>query len=188
MSELNKVTIIGSRRVSNEEFSLLRQLGYWLCKNGVDVVSGHAAGSDYAGELGALSAINENDKLIGHMEIWLPRQGFNGARSDGIHYFVLDEFMTNMAHGLLVANGVNLNYVADWTYPYLTRNVFQILTVDYSLTDMVIYCSDETKHGRVKGGTGYAVHLARTMSIPCFNIRKDTDRKQLKAFLQEKGV
>lgn len=188
MVDLKKATIIGSRKVSMEEFNLLRQLGYWLCKNGVDVVSGHAGGSDWAGEVGAQTAMNENHKLLGSMEIWLPREGFNGARSDGIHYFVLDAFMFNFAWELLDANGVKLNYVAEWTQQFFTRNVFQIVTLDYRCTDVVIYCSDETRTGTVKGGTRIAVHLARAMDIPCFNIRKESDRSALKTFLKEKGL
>jgi len=53
----------------------------------------------------------------------------------------------------------------------MARNYRQIMGVGkYPMVKCVICCANPTKDG-VKGGTGQAVRIAKSISVPVFNVR-----------------
>lgn len=190
-----KVTMIGSRDSNEEEDKLFVMLGHKVVSAGGMVISGGAIGKnslspDSASEKGALIAM-QSLGLTDRLQVILPWSGFPREAPkypDGKHYFLLDETMDALAEDFLRANQVVHHNIIGRGMPKLfRRNVYQILTMDYSMTDVVIFAAPE-KNGKVKGGTAVAVELARSFGVPTFNTRDPEQTKKLKAFLKERKV
>jgi hypothetical protein len=175
------ITIIGSRNISYTERNTLYLLSGKLARRGHTIVSGGAAGSDHAAYMGAIHAIPNPD-----IQIWLPWNGFSNYTVDNKQFYMLDDFMSDFAFNTLLDNGVSwINRIGPAIQKLYCRNVFQILTKDYSKTDLVIYCADVNKNNTVRGGTAIAVHLAWALGIPTFNIRNPDALKALTVHLQK---
>lgn len=180
---IQKLTIIGSRKITTAERNDLYRIAHYAVKRKIEVITGGALGSDHAAVVGANHSMDVHG--LGYLQVWLPWDGFMGYTVDGIHHFVLDDFMARFAYNTLLDNGVSwINRVGPAVQALHCRNVYQILTADYSQTDAVVYCADHTKQGKVKGGTGIAVHLAWSLGIPTFNIRIPEERIALQRYLQ----
>ncbi len=189
-----KVTLIGSRKSTINEDRTFIFLGYRIIKKGGKVISGGAIGEeslspDSAGEKGARIAMRELG-ITGRTEIILPWPGFpkeDPKYPDGVDYFILDDFMDKFAETKLQGIGtIHHNLIGRGMPKLFRRNVFQITTMDYSMTDCVIYASETNKKGEPKGGTAVAIKLARAFGIPNFNIRIPEELIALKEFLKER--
>ena len=178
-------TGIGSRDITEEEYSLLLRISKWVCSQGYTLRSGHALGSDSAFEEGASHHSGQDNR-----EIYIPYKNFKGNNvlSDLIDVSTwseestyLCECIARMARGGfwgLSIGGKNLH----------SRNVPQVLGKDLKTpSDFVLFCSDETKGGNVKGGTATAVKIAKAWGIPTFNIRGKSS-KEVYDFLLEQGL
>lgn len=128
-----------------------------MLKKGYILRSGGADGADTAFELGC-------NKANGLKEIYLPWPGFNNNLS------VL--YLTDNCKGSQEEQ-IARKYHPKW--PYLSptikrimiRNVYQVLGVTLNHPSKFILCY--TKDGKVIGGTGFALRLAKENNIPILN-------------------
>jgi len=147
---------IGARSTPQPVLILINQVAKVLADYGVILRSGGAPGADMAFERGC-------DCRGGKKEIFLPWKGFNKNRSS---FFEPPE---------------TAEQIAAWIHPHWravkpryrafhARNVQQVygLNLDNPV-DFVLFWAEE-KEGKVQGGTATAVHLAREMQIPTFNL------------------
>ena len=145
-------TGIGSRETPQEFLDMFERMGVWLGKRGGILRSGGANGADSAFERGA-------DNVQGKKEIYLPWKGFNGNTS---LLYTIDH------NAMVIAQNIhpNWNRLSDAAKKLMTRNTYQIIGYDNTLTDFVV-CY--TKDGKYIGGTSQAMKLADMYNIPIFN-------------------
>lgn len=164
------LTGVGSRDITQEEGERLKLIAYTLGRKGYLLRSGGAKGSD--------TCFEEvySDKGF-RKEIYLPWNGFNGL------YKGDDNFILNDYRAEEIASGIhpywsNLSQGAKKLH---SRNTYQVLGGGLDApSNVLVCCSDYDKDGIVKGGTRTAWLLAKSYSIPCFNIR---DGEQLELLL-----
>jgi len=137
--------------------------GYLFNKFGYILRSGAADGADAAFESGVPSAA--------HTEIYLPWRGFNNHPSP---LFTVDEEATKLAE----------NYHPAWdslspiTRLLMIRNGYQVL--GKNLNDPVEFIVCWTPGGKIKGGTGQALRIAKAFNIPVFNMAKQKDMDHIR--------
>lgn len=166
-------TGIGSRTISPSEYTTLVYIGKTLKGEGWTVRSGGADGSD--------SAFGEADPEGDHFVPWR-----DFAKLKGLHEINVNQFQPKI---LERANQIASEYHPIWNSlkPAVqllhARNVFQILGHNLdNPSKFVVLCADQDKNG-VKGGTGQSVRLARSLNIPCFNIRIEEDLIRIQKWL-----
>lgn len=165
--KLIKYAGVGSRACNATELGLIQKISQHVANRNWLLRSGGAKGADSAFEWGCQQA-------LGHKEIFIPCSPFNGRQSGDMDVFNIpfdmDVFETYVSkiHPNPQALLQPKNRFALLAH---TRNVYQILgpNVDDPV-DLVIYCANE-HNGVVAGGTATAVHLARSLEIPTYNLR-----------------
>lgn len=166
---------VGSRETPFEVLRLMKHMGAALAMHGWTLRSGHAPGADQAFEEGARLG-------RGKMEIYLPWDGFEGARHDGVSYFTgfgtpeLGEKATRIAAHFHPA----WNNCPDGAKKMHTRNVQQVGGRNLDTAIDMIICW--TKDGKGGGGTGQAIRIAKHYDIPVFDLAVHTE-KQVQDFI-----
>lgn len=140
---------IGSRKTPQEVCEICTELASKLSNTHI-LRSGGASGADLAFELGASQT-----------EIYLPWRRFNGNSSN----LYLNYPISHPSISKNVPRAVKLLF---------SRNIQQVLGHDFSTPSKFLICW--TEEGKVLGGTGFTIGIARQNSIPVFNLGS----KQLK--------
>lgn len=143
---------IGSRNTPIHVQQLMAQIAEELSDKWI-LRSGHADGADKAFESGCK----------GEKEIYLPWAGFNGSR-DRSHIVMPPGEAAKIASKFHPAWG----RLSDVVKLLHTRNVFQILGADLSSPAHMVICW--TQDGKGSGGTGQAIRIAQSASIPVFDL------------------
>lgn len=158
-------TGIGSRETPSEVLEIMAKIGYRLAELNWTLRSGHAPGADQAFEMGAKLA-------AGNMEIFLPWDGFEKARHDGVNYYTPSKYFSDEIYGeaYRVAEKAHPNWDAcnSWARALHTRNVFQVGGPNLDIKSDMIICW--TKDGKRGGGTGQALRIAKPLDIPIFDL------------------
>lgn len=121
----------------------------------------------------------KQQKIESNSKIFLPWKGFNG--SDSKLYLESFPEKTIEAAQELAIKYYHSKSMTPKTLKYMTRNVMQIL--DSSLCNPVNFVVCYTKDGKVSGGTGQALRIAKDHNIPIYNL---FHKEQTRKFLEEK--
>lgn len=159
---------IGSRETPVEVQQRMARMAMVLGKLGWTLRSGHAPGADQAFEYGA-------KQVQGKMEIYLPWDGFEGARVDNKSYFsgFISTDLEVKAIRIAADNHPNWSACSDGARKMHTRNVQQIGGRELNVAVDLVICW--TKNGSGAGGTGQAIRIAQREKIPVFDLFKHTD-------------
>lgn len=114
----------------------------------------------------------------------LPWENFEGFSAKDDRNYLLDDFMNDFAYNTLFDCGVVwINKLSQGIRKLYQRNVFQVLTIDWTKTDVVFYYAPVTRTGAPKGGTAIAVRFAEALGIPTFNLGEPDQRRAALEFL-----
>ena len=102
----------------------------------------------------------------GKKEIYLPYRYFRRHPSD------LYE-MTKEARAIAREHHPNWGILSNTGWDFMTRNVYQVLGYDLKTPSLFIVCW--TPGGKVVGGTGQALRIAKTYKIPVLNFGNMSD-------------
>lgn len=174
-------TCVGSRETQTWVDPLMFIIGWILADKGIRTVSGGAVGPDGCFEAGARSYMVAK-KIPNLIEIHLPKDYSNGRPSHSPYYHTINETGMAIATTVLIDSGIMpwIVKVQDYVKKLHCRNVFEVLTVDMTGTDMLIcFAKEDRDKGTVGGGTRSAVLLARHFGIPVFNLAFMEDREML---------
>lgn len=161
---------IGPRKTPPGVCETMTEIASNLSSSGWLLRSGHAHGADQAFEAGA-----------GDMEIYLPWEGFNGARSNGRDTGYLE--VTPTQAEIAIRHHPAWDRCSDGAQMLLARNVPIILGQD--LDDPVDCVITWLPKPDYKGGTRHALKIASTYGVPVFNIKIPADQEALVAFLNQ---
>jgi hypothetical protein len=141
----------------------MERMGELLAKEGWGLRSGAAAGADSAFEEGFLRVIGAK------RAIYLPHEGFNGRRSDGISTFGprTDE-IGKEAEKIALALHPKGEELSGFARGAMTRNAYQLLGYELNAPSQIVICY--THGGGEVGGTGQSLRLARERKIPVLNL------------------
>ncbi len=148
---------VGARTTPAGVLSDMTVMAGWLARTGWHLSSGGASGADSAFAKGAPA---------GQRTIWLPWRGYNGLRGPDCR--VLSA--AAMAACMEVAAGLHPAW--DRCPPAVrklhARNAAVLLgdTLDRPVDAVVAF----TAEGRVEGGTGMAIRIAKARGIPVLNL------------------
>lgn len=164
-------TGIGSRKTPDDVLLTITQLSQALSDRGWLLRSGHAQGADRAFEHGARNKeiylrwddFNTNESS--------PEQGYKRLKPTALMLEIAKEHHPNWAACSQVAKLLHM------------RNVCQVLGGDCKTpTDMVVCW---TPNGSGSGGTGQAIRIAATYSIPVFDLAIPSDWGALEHFVEK---
>ncbi|WWC81775.1 hypothetical protein [Burkholderia phage vB_BpP_HN03] len=164
---------IGSRETPDDVLAIMEDVGFQLAELGFMLRSGGALGADTAFEQGA-------KRGNGAMEIFIPWNGFNGHGSDEHH--IIPPFYVD--HVTMAGN-----YHPNWAACKMaarklhTRNLYQVLGIDLEDHSDFVICW--TKGGQRQGGTGQALRVASTYSIPIFDLALEPAYEELDIFVNK---
>lgn len=146
---------IGSRKIPQESFNRLVEVGQFMAESGFVLRSGHAEGSDSAFEIGC-------DKANGEKEIFLPWKGFNG--SDSKFYSISKD--SNLSVDTFHPSPSHLSRGARFL---MARNYYQVC--GYELTsDKSSFILYWTPNNELTGGTSQALRIAKANGIPALGL------------------
>lgn len=161
---------IGSRETPPEIEPLIEESAGFLSRLGFILRSGGAPGADTMFEM----------NCTGEMEIYLPWSKFNNNTSS----LIID----SMDHEIVYkAREIAKKYHQGWTYlspaakKLMTRNTFQVLGYDLKTPISFVVCW--TQGGKIAGGTGQALRIAKDMNIPIFNFFNKDSLYKLKVHI-----
>lgn len=188
------ITVIGSRNVPLEKWTLLMHITYHLFIHGHVIRTGGASGCDEAAFLGVKAAFlrEPKDVNLNNLEVYVPSITFHSESVPTSPFYkcfhTLTSYEREMALGMLVKTGVctYLDKLKEYVKTLFARNTKQVIANGIA-SDFVIYYAPEID-GVVKGGTRIAVMFARYYKIPTYNIALDDDLVRLREVLQEMGV
>jgi hypothetical protein len=157
---------IGSRKTLLKEQMLETKIATILEKKGYCLYSGHADGSDKAFENGVKDPINKR--------IIIPNKGYNGSES--IYFDVPEE-----------AYEIASQFHPVWLKlkPYVKKLIARtsVVILDYDLKTPVKFIVCWTPNGKVVGGTGQALRIAKHYNIRVFNLYFRDHIKELSKFI-----
>jgi len=160
----NWYTGIGSTKTPDTICKLMTQIAESLFKKNYSLRSGHAPKADQAFEKGSSSK----------NMIFLPWKGFEG--SDSIYYEVnLDAFkLAAKFHPIFkqLSRGAQL---------LIARDGYQILGHELDDPSKFIICY--TDNGKVNGGTGQGLRIAKFYNIPVYNLFFKNKKEELLSFI-----
>lgn len=153
---------IGSTVTPDDVLALMVEIGAAYGRRGWTLRSGGAPGADTAFEAGC-------DQVGGLKEIFLPTQGFNGRSAEvrGPGRFVhagVDQTAVELAKQYHPA----WNRVGSRGRMNHARNGYQALGRDLASPVELVICW--TLGGSGRGGTGQAIRICRSRSIPVFDL------------------
>lgn len=159
---------IGPRRLPADVAPVMTDIARMLFPTGWCLRSGHAEGADQAFEKGAPLK-----------EIFLPWEGFNGARSNGTDTGCLE--ITERQIEIAKAAHPAWEVCSSGAKKLLCRNVPILLgeTLDDPVEMVVTWLPRDD----YQGGTRHALNIASLYGIPVFDIRKSTDQADFLQFV-----
>ena len=162
---------IGSRRTPTEARSLIRELALELSSQGYTLRSGGAEGADTFFE-----------EAAGRKDIFLPWKGFNNrpCRSTGTRSEYI-QGPTDDAVALATRVIDNYNDRNQAVRMLLARNMHQVMGEDLKTPVEFVICW--TPDGKVVGGTGHAIKLARLKGVPVYNLARPKDVADLRSVI-----
>lgn len=152
---------IGSRKTPPDLIPTIDKLVMDLDTYGYALRSGAADGADTFFE----NKANPNTK-----EIFLPWKGFNGH--DSMLY-------NSLPRAMRIAEKFHPNFsmLNEAGRLLMARNAHQVL--GRNLDDPVAFVVCWTPDAKLKGGTALAIRLAKSLSIPVYNLARPGDHKKL---------
>ena len=153
---------IGARATPDAVLANMGVIAGWLARTGWHLSSGGADGADSAFAAGA---------PIGQRTIWLPWRGYNGHRGPDCRVLSAAEIAacTEIASPLHPA----WERCSPAVRKLHARNAAVLgLTLDRPVDAVVAF----TAEGRIQGGTGMAIRIAKARGIPVFNLGTMTPR------------
>ena len=148
---------IGSRETPPGIEPLIEEVSGFLPRFGYVLRSGGAPGAD--------SMFDKHCK--GEKEIYLPWKGFNDNDST-LYLDDMDPEIVSKAQEIARKYHPAWNNLSHAAKKLMARNTFQILGYDLNTPVSFVVCW--TLGGRIQGGTGQALRIAKDMSIPIFNL------------------
>jgi len=168
MESVNKFYAgIGSRETPPGIEPMIEEASGFLGKLGFTLRSGGAPGAD--------SMFEKYHK--GEMEIYLPWAKFNDNISD-LYLDNMDQTKVSEAREIAREHHPSWSYLSEAAKKLMTRNTFQVLGKDLKTPVSFIVCW--TKGGRIEGGTGQALRIAKRNFIPIFNLYNKDCLHQIK--------
>jgi hypothetical protein len=151
---------IGSRQTPPAILDRMTRIASFLEKQEYILYSGGAKGADSAFEKG----VSDQDMK----KIFLPWKGFNGKKSSLCHISSAAVTLAEQFHPQWLS-------LSPSAKKLMIRNGYQVLgeALDTPVDMVVCY----TPHGKIEGGTGQALRIAKHFKIPVFNLyyNKDID-------------
>lgn len=157
---------IGSRETPDTVGLLMTSIAESLAERGYVLRSGGAPGADTFFEQGAPKELRE---------IYLPWPGFNG-NSSPLHK------VTSQAMSVAKRFHPNWERLSDAGKKLMARNAYQILGKDLRTPVEFVVCW--TPGGKVIGGTGQALRMAKRLEIPVFNLAVPGTPMRLEYFIK----
>lgn len=151
---------IGSRDITNSDISKINQIKTFLLENvdNVTIISSNADGSDI-----------EWQRNFNHYSI-LPWNNFNFQSFKPDNYYTLND-LDFEAYTSVNDYHPNPEVLTTGAIKLMARNYLQIYPpIKKDGVNFVIYIADESQ-GKVMGGTGQAVRIAKSNNIPTYNLR-----------------
>jgi hypothetical protein len=155
---------IGSRKTPPEVLALMSALAAKLATLGWRLRSGSADGADSAFERGADSV----DPTL--KEVFLPWDGFNGRKSDGVSTLRFTGAVEREAMEIAREAHPAWWNLSQGARRLHTRNVGQVLGPNLDAPSGFVVCW--TERGAGKGGTGQAIRIATSRGVPVFDLGK----------------
>ena len=154
---------IGARATPAAVLADMETIAGWLARTGWHLSSGGADGADAAFAAGAPA---------GQRTIWLPWRGYNGHRGRDCRVLSAAELSACME----VAAPLHpaWNRCSPAVRKLHARNAAVLL--DGALNRPVDACVAWSPDGRIEGGTGMAIRIAKDRGIPVFNLGTMTPR------------
>ena len=148
---------IGSRETPASVLADMTVIAGWLARTGWHLASGGAAGADTAFASGA---------PVGRRTLFLPWPGYNGCRGPDCRVLPPSRLSACMA----IAAGLHPAWhrCSSGARKMHARNAAILLSA--SLDRPVHAVVAFTAGGRVEGGTGMGIRIARTRGIPVLNL------------------
>lgn len=154
---------IGARKTPKDVLVLMRRIAKRLAERGWTLRTGGAAGADQAFLDGALDA-------EGKVELYLPRRGHRGHLQSRYGNLVRVSWgIPETAFAIAAGHHGNWNRLSDFVKALHARNA-QILAGPDGTSDPVRFVVAWTEGGRVVGGTGMSIRMARSMGVPVVNL------------------
>lgn len=180
-------TGIGSRKTPEHIQKWMQAIAYIICKQGHTLRSGKADGADLAFQRGLELAYFETKQGSG--EIYLPFENWHRQYCSLWDIYVRSP--NSIQKSLTIVSKVHGNWkkVRPEYRAYHIRNAFQVMGPRVSedeVSSFVLFWAPEVDD-IVSGGTATAVHLARSLNIPTFNMC-GSGPNQLCKFLRRFGV
>lgn len=156
-TKINYYAGIGSRETPPGIEPLIEESAGFLGRLGFVLRSGGAPGADSMFE----------KYCTGDKEIYLPWSNFNNNTSS----LVLESMDPEI---IFRSRDIAKKYHPGWSYlspaakKLMARNTFQVLGYDLETPASFIVCW--TQGGKIAGGTGQALRIAKDMNIPIFNL------------------
>jgi hypothetical protein len=161
---------IGARSAPPEVLSLMTRAAFALLKRSYVLRSGHAIGADSAFERGAGDAA----------QIFLPVPGWRGSASS-FHLGTLGPEIWGRAREIAAAHHPAFAGLSPFVQALHTRNVFQVLGPALDSPSEFVLCW--TADGEDSGGTGQALRIAGTHSVPVYNLQRTRERAHVERHL-----
>lgn len=160
---------IGSRKTPQDVACVIERVAKMLREMGYVLRSGHAPGADmffedHAGELS---------------EIFIPWPNFNGSSS--LLYESSEE-----AYELAKKFHPNWGRLSQAARKLMARNSHQVMGIDMNTPVDFVVCW--TPNGKIEGGTGQAMRIAKHMGIPIFNLHNPNAVRDLERFVGKNAL
>ncbi len=172
-NHMRTYTGIGSRSTPGHILTLIHRVSEKLDKQGFLLRSGGADGADAAFE-----------KFSTKKEIYLPWDGFNGRKHDGVSYF---DYLQCPGWPIAKASVDSFhpapNALSNAGRKLMARNAMQISGRDCKSRTDVVICW--TKDGKDIGGTSQAIRMARSFDIPVLNLGGPEIEKFFRTFVSD---
>jgi hypothetical protein len=165
---------IGSRKTPKAIIPTIEEIATLLDSKGYTLRSGGADGADTFFEDYSTTK-----------EIYLPWKSFNNNESE-LYLENIDPEIVTKAEEISKKFHPRWNSLNKAGRSLMTRNVFQVLGMDLKTPADFIVCWTET--GKIEGGTGQAMRIARNMGIPIFNLFFYDAVSGVKEFLYENKI
>lgn len=160
---------IGSRKTPNHILAGMTLLANQLEQRGFSLRSGNAIGADQAFQAGTTKK-----------EVHLPWPGYNNGFTG--KEFIVPMFI-NATMAIAARHHPAWDRLSQGAQKLMARNVTIILGHD--LSDPVDFVVCWTPDGKITGGTGHSIRIAKTAGIPVFNLANEEHIPLLDAFIEQ---
>lgn len=175
-------TGIGSRETPDDVIELMTLIGSALGSKGYTLYSGGALGADTAFETGC-------DRVGGQKRIFLPWKGFgkkHGRVESDSDCFTVPTEAKEEFNKLVEEYGDFNKGCATYIWSLMERNMLQILGPDLSCPSSGVVCW--TPNGLEKGGTRWAIRLAKKKGITVYNLAIEDVRCKFESMVRDHAL